>query len=177
MSIARTALDQLMALDGRTSPAFVVFDEDAPALATRLAADEAAAAAQAATGVAAADIWRLRGGAEQTVRVATREAAAGLVGFALQRFEDPDRAPLMERIGGGNLPLTSPLGFFPTRGGRHVFLHPSFPDSARKLLALLGVDDNREAVAKAAAGWDAQALEDAIAEAGVCGAMVRSPEE
>lgn len=177
MSIATTALDQLMALDGRAVPDFVEIEEGAPALATRLPADEAAAAAQAATGVAAADLWRLRGGDEQTVRVATREAAAGLVGFALQRFEDPDRAPLMERIGGGNLPLSSPLGFFPTRDGRHVFLHPSFPDSARKLLALLGVDDNREAVAKAAAGWGAQALEDAIAEAGVCGAMARSPEE
>ena len=177
MTTARQALDQLMALDGRPVPSFVSLDEDAPALDTRFAADQAIAAAQAATGILAADIWSMRGGAGQTVRVATREAGAGLVSFALQRFEDPVRAPRLERFGGGGLPWTSPLGFFPTRDGRHIFLHPSFPHSAQKLLALLGVPDDREAVAAAAATWDAMDLENAIAAAGVCGAMVRSPQE
>jgi crotonobetainyl-CoA:carnitine CoA-transferase CaiB-like acyl-CoA transferase len=177
MSLAEDALSGLLALDGRTMPGFVEIEADAPALDTLFAADEAAAAAQAATGVLAADIWNDRGGAPQTVRVATREAGAGLISFALQRFEDPDRAPAMERIGGGGLPWTSPLGFFPTRDGRNVFLHPSFPDSARRLLALLGAPDERDAVAAAAARWDAKGLEDAIAEAGACGAMVRTPQE
>jgi crotonobetainyl-CoA:carnitine CoA-transferase CaiB-like acyl-CoA transferase len=177
MNVAENALAQVLALDGRAVPGFVSIEDGEPALDTRFAADHAAAAVQAAAGVLAADIWSERGGGPQSVTVATREAGAGLVSFALQRFEDPDRAPRMERIGGGGLPWTSPLGFFPTRDGRHIFLHPSFPDSARKLLALLGVPDDREAVAAAAAKWDALALEDAIAEAGVCGAMVRSPQE
>jgi crotonobetainyl-CoA:carnitine CoA-transferase CaiB-like acyl-CoA transferase len=65
----------------------------------------------------------------------------------------------------------------PTRDGRVVYLHQSFAPSVPKMLRVLGCPDEREAVLAAVAKRDALELENAIAEAGVCGAMVRSPEE
>jgi crotonobetainyl-CoA:carnitine CoA-transferase CaiB-like acyl-CoA transferase len=172
MSIAQDALAQLLRLAGRDTPDFVEIDTGAPALATRFAADEAAAAALAAGGVAAADLWRLRGGEAQSVKVSTREAAIGLVSFLHQSFEDPARAPDLCRRH-----LTHADGFMPTRDGRVVYLHQSFATSVPKMMRLLGCPDEREAVLATVAKWDALDLENAIAEAGVCGAMVRSPEE
>jgi crotonobetainyl-CoA:carnitine CoA-transferase CaiB-like acyl-CoA transferase len=44
-------------------------------------------------------------------------------------------------------------------------------------LALLGAASDAGSIARAVAGWDAQALEDALAAAGLCGARVRSAAE
>lgn len=178
MSVTKRAFEDLMALAGRETPAFVSFDEGPPGMKTRFAAESGAAAALAATGTLAADLWMLRTGEAQTVHVSTREAGAGLVSFALQQFADPDRAPPArpDDAGGGGRG-TPAMGFFPTRDGRHIFLHPSFPPSAAKLHALMGSPDDAAAVAATCLTWDALDLENAIAEAGVCGAMVRSPEE
>ena len=172
MTIADDALAGLLALSGRDGAGAATILSGAPAVATRFAADEAAAAALAAGGTVAADIWTLRTGQTQGVTVSTREAAAGLSGYAFQRFEDPERQPTMHRGVAHEI-----LGFTPTRDERWVFLHPSFPPSQAKLMALLGNPEDRAAVIAAAANWNAQDLEDAIAEAGICGAVVRSAEE
>lgn len=175
MTIAEAALADLMRLAGRERPDFVEIEAGAPALKTRFAADEAAAAVQAAGGVIAADLWRLRGGEPQTVRISTREAAAGLVSFLHQQFEDESRAPPMRRA--FDTERTAAAGFMPTADGRVVFLHPSFPPSTARLIRLLGCPDEREAVLATVRGWNALDLENAIADAGACGAMVRTPEE
>ena len=141
-----------------------------PILATRFRVGDAAAAALAASALAAAEIWRLRTGRRQRVRVEVTGAAASLLGFAFQRLED----------GGANAawePRGQLTGFYPTRDGRWFLLHQSFPDTQARALALLGCGDDRDAVAAAIAGWDAQALEDAIAERGLCGARVRGAAE
>lgn len=178
MSVTEKAFADLMALAGREAPGFISFDEGPPGMKTRFAAEAGAAAALAATGTLAADLWTFRTGETQTVRVSTREAGAGLVSFALQQFADPNRAPPArpDDAGGGGRG-TPAMGFFSTRDGRHVFLHPSFPPSAAKLHALMGSPADAAAVAAACLTWDALDLENAIAQAGVCGAMVRSPEE
>src|SRR5262245_21869699 len=119
----QAAFDQLLRLSGRDRPDFVEIDEGAPALATRFKADEGAAAALAAGATMAADLWTLRGGTAQELRVGTREAAASLSSFAYQRFGDPSRAP--PRDGVAAMARTAAYGFKPTVGGRHVFLHPS----------------------------------------------------
>jgi crotonobetainyl-CoA:carnitine CoA-transferase CaiB-like acyl-CoA transferase len=175
MSLASQAFDQLIRLAGREQPDFVEIQSGPAALSTRFAADEAASAALAAGATLAADLWRLRSGERQTVSVATREAAAGLVGFTYQRFANASHAPAMPGADGRH--RTAANGFMPTRDGRVVFLHPSFPDSVPKMMRLLGCPDERGAVLATVAKWDAPALEAAIAEAGLCGAMVRSPQE
>jgi crotonobetainyl-CoA:carnitine CoA-transferase CaiB-like acyl-CoA transferase len=77
-SVAPAALGQLMRLAARPEPDFVTIEAGPPAMPTRFHAEEAAAAALAATGVLAADIWSQRTGQGQTVSVNTREAAADL---------------------------------------------------------------------------------------------------
>ncbi len=171
-AVTSRALGELMSLAGRKPPDFVDFVEGPPALATLFYAEEAAAAALAATGVLAADLWRQRSGPAQQVTVAVREAAAALISFLLNQFGDPARTPGLGREG-----RTPADGFFPTRDGRFIYLHPSFPESGRRLHALMGSPADREAAARAALTWTAPDLEAAIAERGLCGAMARTPEE
>src|SRR5262249_33818638 len=175
MSVAERAFEELIALDGRTRPDFVRIDEETPALKTRFYADEAAAAAIAAGATVAADIWTLRSGAKQDVRVSTREAAAGLVGFLHQKFADRDKAPPMR--GQLEAARTAANGFKKTRDGRHVFLHPSFPESTKRLLKVLDCPDTRDEVAATMLKWDALDFENAVATAGACAALARTPEE
>ena len=141
-----------------------------PVLPTRFRVGEAAAAALAATGLAAADLWELRGGRSQRVRVDVVGAAASLLSFAFQRAEDPAAIPAFD-------PSRNVTGIYPTRDGGFFLLHGSFPDTQAKALALLGCGEDVKAVAERIAGWDGQALEDAIAERGLCGARVRSADE
>jgi len=178
MAAAERAFEHLMSLAGRTRPDFVTLDVGAAGMKTRFHAEAAAAAALAATGTLAADLWTQRTGQTQTVSVSTREAGAALVSFALQAFADASRAPPMrpDDAGGGGRG-TPAMGFFPTKDGRWVFLHPSFPASAAKLHALMGSPADTAAAAAAALTWNAMDLEDAIAAAGICGAMARTPQE
>ena len=161
------ALDELMALAGRTRPADLSIDEGATALDTRFFAEEACAAVLAACGALVTEI-----GEPQAVSVSTREAAAALVSFLQNRFEDPEMAPVLARE-----EHTPANGFFRTRDDRFVYLHQSFPDSAARLHALMGSPVDKAAAVRSAFTWDAQDLEDAIAERGLCGAVARTPEE
>ena len=71
------------------------------------------------------------------------------------------------------------IALYECRDGSWVHLHGAFPrlaDPTRRVLGLARGAD-AEAVAAAVAKWDAQALEDALAEARTCGAMVRTQEE
>ncbi len=161
------AFDELMALAGRVRPQNVAIEEGAAALDTRFFAEDACAAVLAACGTLAAEI-----GEPQAVNVSTREAAAALVSFLKNRFEDAARMPVLTRE-----ERTPANGFFRTRDGRFVYLHQSFPDSAARLHALMGSPADKAEAARAVLSWDARTLEDAIAERGLCGAMARTPAE
>jgi crotonobetainyl-CoA:carnitine CoA-transferase CaiB-like acyl-CoA transferase len=175
MGLTGRALTQLLDIAARPSASDVTFVAGAPALKTRFCADEAAAAAIAAGAAVAADLWEMRGGKRQSIVVDIREAAAALVGFQHQKFSDETRAP--ERLGQAALARTAANGFKPTKGGRHIYLHPSFPQSTKALLRVLDCEDTPEAVNATCLCWNAEDLEDAIAAAGACGAMARTPEE
>lgn len=175
MKPAERALNQLMQLAGRSTPGFVRIDEQPSGMNTRFHAEAAAAAALAAVGTMAAELWELRTGQEQTVSVSPREAGAALFSFALQAFEDPALAPPLRPDDAGR--GTPAMGFFPTKDGRHIFLHPSFPASAARLHELLGSPADVAELTATTMTWNAMDLENAIAKAGLCGAMVRSPQE
>ena len=175
MNIAKTALKALLDIGGREWPDFVTIEGGAPALKTRFYAEEAASAALAAGGVIAADLWTQCTNEHQTVNVSTREAATGLVSFLHQKFADADKAPPMR--GQLDAARTAANGFQAARDGRFIFLHPSFPESTRRLLRVLDCADEPDAVKATVAKWDAFALEDAIAEAGACAGVARTPEE
>lgn len=168
MSTVHAAYAELASLAGmeRPSPAFTV---GAPALATPFLAEDAAAAALAAGAAEAAELWALRTGEDQAVSVDTREAAASLTSFLFQRFEDPARAAARPPI------TTAAQTFYPCGDGRWVFLHQSF-DNGAGVLSVLSCEDTPDAVRRTLRDWKAADLEDAFARAGVCGAMVRTPE-
>ncbi len=175
MSVADTAFAGLAALAGRAAPDFVRIESETPALKTRYYADEAAAAAIAAGAMTAADIWTLRSGETQRVTVNTREAAAALVGFLHQTFDDASKAP--DPRGRLAAASTAANGFHKTRDARHVFLHPSFPESTKRLLKVLDCPDEPDAVAATMHKWDALDFENAAAAAGACAGLARTPEE
>jgi crotonobetainyl-CoA:carnitine CoA-transferase CaiB-like acyl-CoA transferase len=170
--VAQRALDTLLR-DQRLSGTAAIQGGSA-LLKTRFATADAAAAALAATGVAAATLHARRYGTLPRVTVDRRHAEASLLSFALQRFLDPARAP-EQRLAPEQ--RTAVAGFYPARDGRIVYLHAGFPHNTRGLLALLDVADDRDAVAAAVARRTGIELEDAIADAGLCGAMVREASE
>jgi crotonobetainyl-CoA:carnitine CoA-transferase CaiB-like acyl-CoA transferase len=69
------------------------------------------------------------------------------------------------------------MGVYPAKDGRWSYLHCNFPNHRAAALKVLGVPEDREAVRKAVAGWDALALEEAIIAARGAGGMVRTMEE
>jgi crotonobetainyl-CoA:carnitine CoA-transferase CaiB-like acyl-CoA transferase len=69
------------------------------------------------------------------------------------------------------------VGVYPARDGRWSYLHCNFPNHRAAALEVLGVPEDREAVRRAVAGWDALALEEAIIAAKGAGGMVRNMEE
>ncbi len=175
MTVAEIALGHLMRLAGRENPDFVRIETETPALKTRFYADEAATAAIAAGAAIAADIWTLRSGERQTLTVNSREAGAGLLSFLHQKFDDPEKAPPMR--GQLDAARTAANGFQKTRDGRYIFLHPSFPESTKRLLRVLDCPDEQDAVRTTVARWNGLDLENAVAAAGACAGLARTPDE
>jgi crotonobetainyl-CoA:carnitine CoA-transferase CaiB-like acyl-CoA transferase len=133
-----------------------------PVLPTAFPIGELAATALAATGRLAAEV----AGRPQAARVDVGAAAASLVGFGLQKLDG--ETPLRTALGN---PL---VAFYECRDGRWIHLHGSFPRLAARTRQVIGEGDDVAALVRR---WDAQGLEDALAEAGTCGAMVRTTAE
>ena len=126
------------------------------------------------TGVAAAELWRLRTGRRQQVTVDARHAAAELMAGRRVYVVDPDRRPDWAQIAR----QAHVVGIYAARDGRHVQLHGSFHDGPAVLdeLGLLP-DAPREDIEAAVAARDAFELEAALVAKRLCGGAVRSPEE
>ena len=140
-----------------------------PVMPSRFKIGEASATALAACGVAANTIWTASGGKHQRIEVDTAGAAVSLISFLCQKLEDGS-----EPQRDSNRPL---VGFYQAGDGRWVHLHGAFPDLAAGTLAVLDCDASPESIRVAVSRWEGQALEDALAEAGMCGAMARTREE
>jgi crotonobetainyl-CoA:carnitine CoA-transferase CaiB-like acyl-CoA transferase len=135
---------------------------------------DGAAVARLLTGLAAAELWRLRTGRRQRVSVDAAHAAAALLSFSHVHYHDATLRPTMDRAA-ANLVLAQ---IFATRDGRHIQLHPSFSDRAA-LLDELGLGDapTKEDVAAAVARRDAFELEAALIERRLCGGVVLTKDE
>ncbi len=163
------ALDQILETSGRArSPEDRVFIDGAdPVLPTAFRLGTAGAAAIAATGLAAADLWQLRSGRSQDVSVSLRDAAAVIRSDRFLRL-DGEAPPS---------PWSPTAGFYRTRDERWITVHSNFPHHLDAALRVLGCAGDRDAVSKAVAGWQAFELEDALNDAGMCAAVVRSEAE
>ena len=167
----RALEDLLFLTDPPTDVERLEFAARDTTLDTPYRAAEAAGAALAAGGQLAARIGQWRGSTAGDVKVDSRHAESSLVSFAHLRFTDPDLG-LAPRIPGEA--RTAAAGFYRTADDRWIYLHSGFPHNTAGLLKLLNAPDDKAAVTRAVADWPAQALEDAIAAAGLCGAMVRN---
>ena len=138
-----------------------------PILPTPFRIGETSAAALGAVGLAVSDLWELRTGRVQQVAVDTRQATASLRSGHYMKLEG---APVSTE-------RNSVMGVYPAKNGRWSYLHCNFPNHRAAALGVLGVPEDREAVRKAVAGWDALELEEAIIAAKGAGGMVRSMDE
>src|SRR5688500_7400241 len=166
---AKASLAELVRIAGLPASAanHVEIAEADPVFPTRYRAVTPGAAAMAACGLAAADLWKLKSGRQQQVRLDARAAAAAL------------RSSRYLKIN-GERPAEDPgkiTGFYPLRDGRWMYLHCNFPNLRDRNLAILGAPLNRDAVAKAVEKWDGLALEEALFAGGGCGSFVRSEQE
>ena len=138
-----------------------------PVLPTPFRIGAAGAAALAATGLAAAELWELRTGRRQEVAVDLRQAVASL------------RSGLYLQVNGAKVreERNPVMGMYPAKNGRWSYIHANFPNHRAAALRVLGCEENREAARRAVAQWDALELEEAIIAAGGAGGMVRSMSE
>ncbi len=138
-----------------------------PILPTPFRVGVAGAAALAATGLAAADLWHHRTGRTQTIGVDVRQATASL------------RSGRYLTVGDGQVSAErhSIMGFYPTKDGRWSYIHTNFPNHRAVALKVLGCDENRESVTRAVATWNAADLEEAIIANKGAGGMVRTAPE
>jgi crotonobetainyl-CoA:carnitine CoA-transferase CaiB-like acyl-CoA transferase len=138
-----------------------------PVLPTPFRVGAAGAAALAATGLAAAELWELRTGRRQQVAVDLRQAVASLRSGHYMHIDGQEISTERNRV----------MGVYPAKGGRWSYIHANFPNHRAAALSVLGVPEEREAVREAVAKWDALELEEAILAAKGAGGMVRSMAE
>ena len=138
-----------------------------PMLPTPFRISETSTATLAAIGLAVSDLWELRTGRRQNIAIDTRRATASL------------RSGTYLKIDGTAVPngRNEVVGVYPAKNGRWNYLHCNFPNHRAAALKVLGVPEDREAIRKAVAQWDALELEEAIIAANGAGGMVRSMQE
>ena len=138
-----------------------------PILPTPFRIGDTAAASLAAVGLAVSDLWELRAGRRQEIAVNARRATASL------------RSGQYLKLDGERVARERPsvMGVYPAKNGRWSYLHCNFPNHRDAALGVLGVEEDREAVKRAVAQWDALELEEAIIAAKGAGGMVRSMAE
>ncbi|GAA0650295.1 CoA transferase [Brevundimonas lenta] len=160
----------------------------------RIATSMALPATAAALGAAA--IWKDRTGQTQDVAIDLREALYGvnpLITLIMQHrvmvgalpADDPVVAnfsfvPLInDRWLQAPVGLGNPMSFVPfeTKDGRFANITGAYPHLYDRALNVLKATPNRESIAAAVRTWDAEALEDALAENRAVGAIHRSTEE
>jgi crotonobetainyl-CoA:carnitine CoA-transferase CaiB-like acyl-CoA transferase len=138
-----------------------------PILPTPFRIGEAGTATLAAVGLAVSDLWELRTGRRQQIAIDTRQATASLRSGNYMKLEGVPVSYARNAV----------MGAYPAKNGRWSYLHCNFPNHRAAALKVLGVPEDREAVRKAVARWDALELEEAIIAAKGAGGMVRTMAE
>ncbi|MFM0072645.1 CoA transferase [Paraburkholderia sediminicola] len=121
----------------------------------------------AASGLAAAEYHRLRTGRRQHVTVEMRRALASFRSERYLRIDEGPPPALRDPV----------MGFYATRDGRWIQLHTNFPHHLEGVLKVLDCANDRAAVAEAIRGWDGATLDQTLADAGLCAALIRTPDE
>jgi crotonobetainyl-CoA:carnitine CoA-transferase CaiB-like acyl-CoA transferase len=168
MTMPNEALRTILPIAGWGDRQDVTFTGGAdPVLPTPFRIGTASSASLAAAGLAAAELWQVRTGRRQRVTVDLRQATAALRSGHYLQLAGTDVSSERNTI----------MGFYPTRDGRWSYLHCNFPNHRAAALSVLGVAEDRAAVARAVASWNALDLEEAIIAAKGAGGMARTHAE
>ncbi|MBN8963230.1 MAG: CoA transferase [Rhizobiales bacterium] len=149
-----------------TSLEAVKLTGDEPTLPSSFRVAAAAQASIAATGLAAAEIARLRGGPAQTVSVDMLHAAIECRSERYLRVDDKPPPPAWDAI----------AGVYKTGDGRFVRLHTNFPHHRDNICKLLDCAPERDAVQAALMTWKGEAFETAAYAGGCVVSLMRSRE-
>src|SRR5882757_10769103 len=156
MQSPREILTDLWALTG-----------EEPQLPSSFRVAAAAQASIAATGLAAAQVWKLRSGQSQHVAV---DMCHAVVECRSERYL---------RVDGKGSPMAwdAIAGIYKTRDARFVRLHTNFPHHRDAVCKVLDCKPERDDVQAALMQFDAEAFETAAYAAGGVVSMMRSHEE
>jgi crotonobetainyl-CoA:carnitine CoA-transferase CaiB-like acyl-CoA transferase len=145
----------------------VTLTGDEPQLPSSFRVAAAAQASIAATGLAAAQVWKLRSGQSQDVAVDMRHAVVECRSERYLRVDGKPPPPTWDVI----------AGIYKTRDRRFVRLHTNFRHHRDAVCKVLNCKPERDDVQAALMQWDAGAFETAAYAAGGVVAMMRSHEE
>jgi crotonobetainyl-CoA:carnitine CoA-transferase CaiB-like acyl-CoA transferase len=139
---------------------------DEPQLPSSFRVAAAAQVSVAATGLAAAEIWKMRSGQAQQVAVDMRHAVVECRSERYLRVDDKPPPPAWDAI----------AGVYKTRDG-FVRLHTNFPHHRDAVCKVLNCKPERDAVQAALMQWDGEAFETAAYAGGGVVAFMRSHDQ
>src|SRR3954467_6413389 len=145
----------------------LILSGEEPQLPSSFRVAAAAQAAVAATGLAAAELWKLRTAEWQQVAVDMRHAVVECRSERYLRVEGKPPPPAWDAI----------AGVYKTGDQRFVRLHTNFPHHRAAVCKVLDCKGERDDVQAALMQWDAEAFETAAYAAGGVVAMMRSYDE
>src|SRR3954464_10630640 len=145
----------------------LILSGEEPQLPSSFRVAAAAQASVAATGLAAAEIWKLRKGQSQDVAVDMRHAVVECRSERYLRVDGKSPPPAWDAI----------AGVYRTRDARFVRLHTNFRHHRDAVCTLLNCKPERDEVQAALMQWDAEAFETAAYAGGGVVSMMRSYEE
>jgi crotonobetainyl-CoA:carnitine CoA-transferase CaiB-like acyl-CoA transferase len=169
MQTPRDILSDLWRLAGGEPAALdaVTLTGAEPQLPSSFRVGAAAQASIAASGLAAAEIWKARSGEPQQLAV---DMVHAVVECRSERYLHLDGKPPP--------PTWDPTaGVYKTRGGRFVRLHTNFPHHRAAICKVLNCEPEREKIQTALMQWDGEAFETAAYAAGGVVSLMRSYEE
>jgi CoA-transferase family III len=169
MQTPREILADLWTMAGGDSSALddVTLTGDEPQLPSSFRVGASAQVGIAAAGLAAAQIWKMRGGQSQDVAVDMRHAVIECRSERYLRVDDKPPGPAWDAI----------AGIYKTRDARFVRLHTNFVHHRDAVCKVLNCPPEREQVQAALMQWDAEAFETAAYASGGVVAMMRSHDE
>jgi crotonobetainyl-CoA:carnitine CoA-transferase CaiB-like acyl-CoA transferase len=165
----RNALQEILSLASlkETQGQPVAFTGTDPVFPTPYLVGTAGAAVLGAVGLAASQLWYLKTGRNQGVKVDVRSAAAAM--RSVRYLTIDGKAPKE---------IWDPLsGFYPVKEGRWVSIHCNFANHRDAAMNVLGNPADRAAAERASLNWDGLELEDAIHAAKGCAGLARRAEE
>src|ERR1700676_3599764 len=145
----------------------VTLTGDEPQLPSSFRVAAAAQASIAATGLSAAQVWKLRSGQSQDVAVDMRHAVVECRSERYLRVDGKPPPPTWDVI----------AGIYKTRDRRFVRLHTNFRHHRDAVCQVLNCKPERDDVQAALMQWDGEAFESAAYAGGCVVALMRSRDE